>query len=180
MLHDYLSLCLEGMGCVVFYTHGSVDYYGDYVCDVKPISNECGTGDRCSCAIGHVPIPIMDTSSTRLLSQKYTYGATACFLGSIFGQKAVSDGAQFFIGYADEFWHMPYNEAGQNPFSDIVNSVVILMLEGRPGKEIVTRLRERYNKWLTKQWNPIKQPKDWWLIEICLQNNIESLTLIPD
>jgi hypothetical protein len=171
-LHQYLAAHLNVDGCVAFYTHGSIDHHGGYHCDVECHVKKTG---RCSCAIGFAPVPIMTNGSAKTAANKHVYGATACFLGILFGPHAVVQGALGFVGYDEEFWHCRHEGIGTNPFEDVVNSGAVEILTSRKPEEVVRLMLHKYAEWINHMWGVGEEPMDWWLVELCLSHDYDAL-----
>lgn len=170
-----LSEHLDEPESIVFFTHGNIDHHSGYNCSIKLACSRYIPTERCSCAICYASDPVLSTSRTHLLLGDSVHGATACYLGSIFGAISVRNGANCFIGYTDEFRHIRCNDIGTNPFEDIVNSITMSLLDGIPAEEVRERAARRYSEWVSKNWENEQQPQDWWLIQACLRNNLACL-----
>ena len=161
--------------CVIaFYLHGNLEEEESNGCIG---CEESSAGDNvCSCTIGERPFPCISLKSIALLSGFHVFGATACHLGAVFGPMCVDRTGKSFVGYKELYEHyVILDPQMKNPFQEIATQGILDTIDGVSAFEVRRRMAQKYREWANKTWPPGEEPYDWWIIQICLDDNANGV-----
>lgn len=172
-LREAFSKGLLGDCVIAFYLHGSLEEEGNGCTGCEESSD---ADSVCSCTIGERPFPCINLKSIDLLSGVHVFGATACHLGAVFGPTCVNRTARSFVGYIELYKHCEILDPQmKSPFQEIATQGMLDTIDGVSASQVRRRMVQKYREWANKTWPPGEEPYDWWIIQICLDDNANGV-----